>query len=117
DAGLDAVKEGDYVRALHEFKASCFAMKSADSLVNWGWMEHELGDTERAIELCREAIGVDPDIGSPYNDIGSYLVSLGRFDESVFWFEKAIVSKYYIPRQYPHINLGKVYLRGGQYHK
>jgi len=108
--GLAAVEDGDYISALHEFKASAFCLASSEALTHWGWMEHHLGDTDKAIDLCKRAITVEPEFGNPYNDIGSYLVASGRAEESVEWFEKAIHSKNYVPRQYPHINLGKVYL-------
>lgn len=113
--GHRARQVGDYLTALHEFKAAAFVVKSPDALVHWGAMEHFLGDTERAIELCREAITLDPDCGNPYNDIGSYLVVMGRGDEAIAWFKRAIVSKRYEPRQFPHINLGKLYLARREY--
>jgi tetratricopeptide (TPR) repeat protein len=106
---------GDYVTALHEFKAAAYVARTPDALTQWGAMEHFLGDTEKAIELCREAIGLDPDCGNPYNDIGTYLVVQGRGDEAVSWFKKAIVSKRYKPRHYPHINLGKLFLARKEY--
>ena len=117
ERGHAAVECGDFITALHEFKASSYVQRTSDSLTHWGWMEHHLGDTEKAIDLCQEAIGLDPECGNPYNDIGSYLVALGRTDEAVAWFHKAIVSKNYIPRQFPHINLGKVYLSQKEYQK
>lgn len=108
--GLAAVEDGDYISALHEFKASAYCAKTSEAFTHWGWMEHHLGDTDTAIVLCKKAIGVDPTFGNPYNDIGSYLVASGKAEESVTWFEQAITSEKYEPRQYPHINLGKVYL-------
>jgi len=115
ERGLTAIENGDYIDALHEFKASAFVERSAEALTYWGWMEHHLGDTTKAIELCKEAIEVDPDYGNPYNDVGSYLVVLGRRDEAVGWFKKAISSKRYGPRQFPHLNLGKLYMADKQY--
>ncbi len=115
DRGLSAVKAGDYVTALNEFRASVYVRKTADGLTNWGSMEHVLGDTERAIELCLEAIAIDPDCGNPYNDIGSYLVVMNRADDAVAWFKRAIAAKRYVPRQFPHINLGKLYLSRKEY--
>lgn len=110
-----AVEAGNYVTALNEFRASVYVTKTAEALTYWGWMEHQLGDTERAIELCQEAIAVDPAYGNPYNDIGSYLVVLGRADEAIGWFQKAIVAEHYGPRQFPHLNLAKLYLASKQY--
>jgi Tfp pilus assembly protein PilF len=73
-------------------------------------MENYRGNTQLAIELCKQAIEIDPDFGNPYNDIGSYLISLGRQDEAIPWLEKAKLTKRYEPRHFPHINLGNIYL-------
>lgn len=117
DRGLYAVQTGDYITALQEFRASAYVVRSSDALTNWGSMEHYLGDTEKAIDLCREAIHLNPDCGNPYNDIGTYLVVLGRIDESVTWFKSAIASRQYKPRHFPHINLGKVFLAKKDFEK
>lgn len=117
DRGLYAVQSGDYVTALQEFRASAYVARTSDALTNWGSMEHYLGDTEKAMQLCREAIHLDPECGNPYNDIGTYLVVLGRIDESITWFKSAIASRKYKPRHFPHINLGKVYLAKKEFEK
>ncbi len=62
---------------------------------------------------CKEAIAVDPDFGNPYNDIGSYLIELGKLDEAIPWLEAAIKAPRYEPRLYPHCNLGQVYWAQG----
>ena len=110
-AGLAAVSDGELETARENFKLSSKVNATADALTYWGWMEHHLGNTEVAISLCEQAIKADPEFGNPYNDIGSYLVSKGQLTESIPWFEKAIEAKRYEPRQFPHINLGKVYLQ------
>ncbi len=115
DQGRRARDTGDYISALHSYKAAAHVRKSSDALTNWGAMEHFLGDTRRAIELCREAIDLDPECGNPYNDIGSYLVVMGRPEEAIAWFKKAIAAKRSEPRQFPHINLGKLYLSRKDY--
>jgi Tfp pilus assembly protein PilF len=109
-AGLDAVKASNLKLAAAKFQASAECVPTAEALTYWGWMEHHLGNTKKAIELCHRAIELDPAFGNPYNDIGSYLVALGDADEAIAWFEKAIVAPKYEPRQFPHINLGRVYL-------
>jgi Tfp pilus assembly protein PilF len=108
--GLEAVSSGDYKKARDRFRASADAFATADALTYWGWMEHHLGDTPLAIELCQRAIAVDPEFGNPYNDIGSYLVSQGKLDEAIPWLEKAVLAPRYEPRQFPHLNLGRIYL-------
>ena len=116
DKGKSAVASGDYVTALHEFKAAAYVRRTPTALTNWGTMEHCLGDTRRAIELCQEAIELDGECSEAYNDIGFYLVALGRADEAIEWFKRAIASKRgEDPRQIPHINLGKLYLERRDY--
>ena len=79
-----------------------------------GWSMSYLGRLEEAIEECRKAIALDPDYGNPYNDIGVYLIDLGRPDEAIPWLEKAIGAKRYCCYQFPHFNLGRVQLMNGQ---
>ena len=110
EAGLEAIAQGDVESARTKFKESAGCVPTADAYTYWGWMEHHRGETAKAIQLCQKAIKIDPNFGNPYNDIGSYLVSMGKDDEAIPWFEKAIEAARYEPRQFPHINLGRVYM-------
>jgi tetratricopeptide (TPR) repeat protein len=111
--GLELAASGDFDEAEKRFRGSAQNYPSAEAYTYWGWMEHKLGRTDHAIELCKKAIEIDADFGNPYNDIGSYLISKGDLDAAITWLEKAIDAVRYIPRQYPHINLGRVYLLKG----
>lgn len=113
--GLEAVVHGYFRRARSHFKASAELHPTADAYTYWAWMEHQLGRTHLAIQLCRKAIKFDPNFGNPYNDIGSYLISLGRVEESIEWFEKATQAERYEPRQFPHLNLARVFLSKKKY--
>lgn len=117
DSGLEAVGRSRFQEAREEFRCSAELNPSAEAYTYWGWMEHHLGCSERAIELCKRAIEVDPSFGNPYNDIGSYLVSLGRSDEAIPWFEQALGAARYEPRHFPHLNLGRIYLRRRELHR
>lgn len=44
---------------------------------------------DEALAECKRAIACDPDFGSPYNDIGGYLMEMGRDDEAIPWLEQA----------------------------
>ncbi len=63
---------------------------------------------------AREAIQLDPDYGNPYNDIGVYLIDLGRPNEAIPWLKKAMRAKRYCCYQYPHFNLGRILLMKGR---
>ena len=62
-----------------------------------------------AIVECKRAIELDPDFGSPYNDIGAYLIALGRNDEPIPWLEQVIVAPRCELRHDPYFNLGRAY--------
>jgi Tfp pilus assembly protein PilF len=68
---------------------------------------------DEAIAECKRAIEVDPEFGNPYNDIGAYLIALGRFDEAIPWLERATEAPRYDPRHYPYFNLGRAYVAKG----
>ena len=83
---------------------------TAEAHTYLGWAWSFLGRVDDAIAECQKAIAVDPDFGNPYNDIGAYLIELGRHDEAVPWLKKAMTAARYEPRHYPHLNLARVHL-------
>jgi Tfp pilus assembly protein PilF len=105
--------EGDYDRAVELYKNSLELHPTAEAHTFLGWTYHYQGKIEDAIAECKRAIEVDPDFGNPYNDIGSYLIALGRHDEAIPWLERAIAAPRYDPRHYPYFNLGRAYYAKG----
>jgi Tfp pilus assembly protein PilF len=105
--------DGDYDRAVELYKSSLAIFPTAEAHTFLGWTYHFQGKIEDAIAECKRAIEVDPDFGNPYNDIGSYLIQLGRFDEAIPWLERAIAAPRYEPRHFPHFNLGRAYAAKG----
>ena len=101
---------GNYESAIEFFRASIAIHPTADAHTFLGWSLSHLGRIEEAIEQCQIATRLDPDFGNPYNDIGVYLISLGRVDEAIAWLEKAIAAKRYCCYQFAHFNLGRVFL-------
>ena len=98
---------GQYRQAIDSYTRSIDAFPTAEAYTFRGWTYSFLGDYDRAIAECLQAIAVDPDFGNPYNDIGAYLISQEKWDEAIVWFEKAIVAKRYEARCYPHFNLAE----------
>lgn len=115
EKALKAHMAGQFEKAIELYQKSIDIYPTAEAYTYMGWAYSMLGDFEKAIELCLKAIEIDPEFGNPYNDIGSYLIALGRLDEAVPWLKKAITAKRYEPRHYPHMNLARVYLMKGQY--
>jgi len=105
---------GDLDGAIARYQESLALHPTAEAHTFLGWTYSFQGRLDAAIAECKEAIAVDPDFGNPYNDIGSYLIKLGRLDEAIGWLEKAIAAPRYEPRHYPHCNLGQVYWAQGQ---
>lgn len=113
EEGTKALLSGDVEGAIDLFTKSLEVAPTAESYTYRGWAYSFQGRYEDAITECQKAIATDPMFGNPYNDIGSYLVRLGRPDEAVVWFEKAKTSERYEPRHFPYLNLGRLYYARG----
>ena len=73
------------------------------------------GRLNEAIAQCEIAIELDPEFGNPYNDIGVYLMQQGKLEEAIPWLERAKQAPRYEPRQFPFMNLGRIYLKQGRW--
>lgn len=100
--------KGKYEEAVLNYKLSIDVYPTAEAHTYLGWTYSFLGDLDKAIQECKNAIVIDPDFGNPYNDIGAYLIQKGNYDESLTWLELALKSKKYETRHFAHVNIGKV---------
>ena len=103
--------------AIECYRRSIELEPTAEAHTFLGWTYSFKRDYDRAIAECHKAIEVDPEFGNPYNDIGAYLIELGRWDEAIPWFEKAIGAPRYEPRHFPHFNLSRIYSKRYEYDK
>jgi Tfp pilus assembly protein PilF len=101
--------QGDLELAVDLYKRSIQLFPTAEAYTFLGWTYSFQGRAEDAIAECKNAILIDPSFGNPYNDIGAYLIGLGRFDEAIPWLEKAIASRRYESYHFPWYNLGRAY--------
>jgi tetratricopeptide (TPR) repeat protein len=108
---------GRYEEAIQLYAKSLAIMPTAEAYTYLGWTYSYMGDYQRAMEEAEKAIRIDPDFGNPYNDIGVYLIEQGKEDEAVPYLEKAIRAKRYCCYQFPHFNLGRIYLYKKRYDK
>ena len=113
-AAHDAQVRGDLDEAIALYRKSLACVPTAEAHTFLDWIFSFRGDYAAAIRECHRAIEVDPRLGNPYNDIGSYLIALGRPKEAVSWLRKAIGAPRYEPRHYPHVNLARVFVKLGQ---
>src|SRR6059036_3262418 len=113
-AAYEKQMAGDLQAAVQLYKASISEHPTAEAHTFLGWTYSFLGRYDEAIRECESAIQVDPYFGNPYNDIGSYLVHLGKLEEAIPWLEKAKKAARYEPRHFPYVNLGRIYLKMGK---
>ncbi len=107
--------QGEFADAIMLYKRSIAIFPTAEAHTFLGWTYSMMNRYEEAIEACEEAIAVDPTLGNPYNDIGAYLIEMGRYEEAIPWLQKAMQAERYEAPQYPHLNLGRVYQYLGDY--
>ena len=106
---------GELDQAIALYQESIRVCPTAEAHTFLGWTYSFQGRLDEATRECHLAIALDPDFGNPYNDIGVYLMQQDRFDEAIPWLEKAKLARRYEPRQFPFMNLGRIYLKQGKW--
>jgi Tfp pilus assembly protein PilF len=106
---------GDLEEAVRLYRESIAIYPTAEAHTFLGWTYSLQERLDQAIDECHRAIAVDPEFGNPYNDIGVYLMQKGDPDGAIPWLGKAKRAPRYDPRQFPYMNLGRIYLRRGQW--
>jgi tetratricopeptide (TPR) repeat protein len=107
--------QGQLDRAIALYRESIAVHPTAEAHTFLGWTFSFQGRLEEATQECLRAIEVDPSFGNPYNDIGVYLMQQDRLEEAIPWLEKAKRAERYEPRQFPYMNLGRIYQRQGRW--
>jgi tetratricopeptide (TPR) repeat protein len=110
-----AQMRGDFPAAIDLYRRSIAACPTAEAHTFLGWTYSFQGRLDDAIAECEKAIAVDPTFGNPYNDIGAYLIEMGRLDEAIPWLERATRAPRYESPHFPRLNLGRVYLAKEMY--
>jgi tetratricopeptide (TPR) repeat protein len=107
--------QGELDRAIELYRRSIETCPTAEAHTFLGWTYSFQGRLDEATQECLRAIEVDPDFGNPYNDIGCYLMQQDKLDEAVPWLERAKEAKRYEPRQFPYMNLARIYVKRGRW--
>ena len=103
--------QGRLEEAVAHYQRSIGLHPTAEAHTFLGWAYSFQGRPDDAIAQCKIAISVDPDFGNPYNDIGAYLIELGRHDEAVPWLERAKQAARYEPRHFPYFNRARIHIK------
>ena len=96
-------------KAIENYNLSIELFPTPEAYPFLGWTFSQLGDYDKAIEECKNAIEIDPDYGNPYNDIGAYLLSQRKVEEAIPYIEMALNSKRYDAYHFAHLNLGRAF--------
>ncbi|MDJ0838314.1 MAG: tetratricopeptide repeat protein [Acidobacteriota bacterium] len=114
ELGVEQLAGGQVQAALQTFDESIGSFPTAEGYTYRGWAWSYAGDLKKAIGDCMRAIRIDKCFGNPYNDIGVYLMQMGRLDEAIAWLQKAKKAERYEPKHFPYLNLGQIYLLKGE---
>ena len=114
---FQAQMSGDLTAAIELYRRSIAACPTAEAHTFLGWTYSFQGRLEDAIEECQKAIAVDPSFGNPYNDIGAYLIEMGRLDDAIPWLERATRATRYASPEFPRLNLARVYVAKEMYNR
>src|SRR5438046_8735330 len=89
---------GDLAGAVQLYQASLAELPTAEAHTFLGWVYSFERRYDEAIAECKRAIAVDPTFGNPYNDIGRYLMELGRDDDAIHWLTRRMDAPLYDAR-------------------
>jgi tetratricopeptide (TPR) repeat protein len=106
--------KGEIEKAIGLYTQSIEIHPTAEAYAFRGWARSFEKDFAAAIEDCHQAIDLDPEFGTPYNDIGAYYVEQGDLDEAIPWLRMALKAKRYESYCFPYFNLGRVFEAKGQ---
>ncbi|WP_114858938.1 tetratricopeptide repeat protein [Azospirillum brasilense] len=66
---------------------------AAQALKNLGSSIERLGDSEAAVVKYREALRLNPDLPEAHNALGNYFVRVGRYEDALEHFDRAIFAE------------------------
>lgn len=109
--------EGKLESAVIAYRASIRIFPTAKAHTSLGIVYGLQGKYDMAIEECKKAIELAPESGESYKNIGTYLVAMGRDEDAILWFEKAIEINNDESNHSSYYSLGKIYEKRGDWLK
>ena len=110
--GVTYLEQRNLPAAMRELtKASELDPENPEIDMMLGLAYQSRGDLGKAEEHFRIAIGKRPDYAEGHNNLGNLLSQLGRGDEAIREYEKAVSNVLYPTPEYGYYNMGREYLR------
>jgi len=109
DKAVKSQVNGKIETAIKHYINSLKIFPTAQTHVYLGIAYSLQGYFEKAIKECKIALTIDPQFGSAYNNIGNYLLNLGKDDEAISWFDKAMKCEEFEMKYEACYCLGKIY--------
>lgn len=109
ETGYRLQMSGRWDMAVDAYKKSLSVHPTAEAHTFLGWTYSFMRRFDDAIAECKKAIDLDPEFGNPYNDIGAYLIEMGRLNEALPWLEQAAAATRYQSHHYPWFNMARIY--------
>jgi len=102
--------ERDYEGAIALYRRALELHPTARTHTYLAWSLSRLGRYRDAVAHCRRAVDRDPDYPNAHNDLGAYLVELGRPAEAIPWLRRAARMEGYCCPHYSHYQLARAFL-------
>lgn len=100
----------DYEGAVELYRRALHLHPTARIHTYLAWSLSKLGRFQEAVSHCRRAIEMDPEYPNAYNDLGAYLIEMGRAGEAIPWLRRALDQESYCCPHYSHYQLARAFL-------
>lgn len=95
-------------------KALQFDPNSADAHTVIAVLYERISDPKQAEEHYRRAVELQPKLGGPNNNYGTFLCQSGKYDEAEKYFQRAVADPFYKTPDIALTNAGVCLLHGGR---
>jgi Tfp pilus assembly protein PilF len=113
DKAFKLQMSGELEKAIENYRKSIEIHPLPEAHTFLGWTYSFQRRLQDAIDECLKAVALDPEYGNPLNDIGAYLIEMGRTDEAIPYLQRASHAGRYDARHYPHFNLSRIWVQKG----
>lgn len=114
DIAVESMKHDDMRGALRDLLAAENKDPRLPQVQNaLGLTYHALGRLDEALKHYHEAVKLKPDFSSAYNNMGTLLTDLGRYDDAIAAFKQALTNILYPTPSLAEGNMGWAYYQKG----